>query len=653
MKAASRPLLRRSDLLPGESLPSLLGRLAELNGYAPASIVWKLCLCGVKDSLDRPSKASTLEQIAILTGLAPTSLCHASLHALARVLVPPEVQTESFRLSDGNSGPLLPSMISAPHVRTAAAAFFCPSCLRETVYHRLMWTPGAVSTCLRHQQLLVGCCPACAKQITLGDIVQATCRHCGVDLRDAPSTDLSQDKLEIRAQETIQAWFSGSVRSDHPGLEPLAEYPIASLYRLLYGLVQSTARTKLDWTYRHQLASGMTMAAIAGSKATLMPYQSYVLYTTAFKALIDWPYGFWSFLDALRVRSGEQSRGLNAELGTVYSTWLQTSWLHPSLAFVQRAFETYLARNYVASSLARSGRRKATLVRESEFVYVSGAEAARLLGTTAKVIGRLTQLGILKTSAENRVPTQLRFRRLDVLALLQTWTESVCLSEAALYLGLSEDIVVKLAKAGVLRSSRGPMSDGSQRWMFDRSHLFVLFETFDTHKANQITDEHDEVSLATAARMLFPIGLNSAAIIQEVINGNLHLTYLDDASRTKPVLSRTEVTAFLVWSLAQRRWINRTEVAKMLGVKHTIVARWIRHGILRPVATIAHMQHFDKDSIEKFAAEHVSTTQAAKLLGVRTLTVQKWARKGRLIPVSGPGIDGCHCYLFRRVKCRP
>ncbi len=38
-----RPLLCRSPLLPDESLPSYLARLAAANGYEPSSILTTIC----------------------------------------------------------------------------------------------------------------------------------------------------------------------------------------------------------------------------------------------------------------------------------------------------------------------------------------------------------------------------------------------------------------------------------------------------------------------------------------------------------------------------------------------------------------------------------------------------------------------------------
>ena len=81
-------LLRRTQLLPGESLPSLLERLAQLNYYPHSGVLGWICRERIGDSapqnnIARPKQAQTFFQLAQLTQISPEELFAASDHRFA------------------------------------------------------------------------------------------------------------------------------------------------------------------------------------------------------------------------------------------------------------------------------------------------------------------------------------------------------------------------------------------------------------------------------------------------------------------------------------------------------------------------------------------------------------------------------------------
>jgi excisionase family DNA binding protein len=99
-------------------------------------------------------------------------------------------------------------------------------------------------------------------------------------------------------------------------------------------------------------------------------------------------------------------------------------------------------------------------------------------------------------------------------------------------------------------------------------------------------------------------------------------------------------------------WLSREEVTKLLKIKDITLARWVKFGLFTPIIVNGNAQYYDRDKIEEFIANHITTEEAAELLGVGKLTVQKWTRNGRLSGacVSGPNIDGYHSNIFNRDK---
>src|SRR2546421_7195519 len=174
-------LLRRRPLQTNESLSSLLIRLSRANHYQPLTILSDQIHSSikgegrVKDKLTCPYQPSTYEYIAAITRLEVSALYAATPHRFAHVITPSDNAIMQIKFHDGTSVPLLAPGIASKQLRPTRAAQFCPECLRTSSYHRLIWTPIAVSACLEHQCLLLTNCQSCGKKVSVHDIIAAQC----------------------------------------------------------------------------------------------------------------------------------------------------------------------------------------------------------------------------------------------------------------------------------------------------------------------------------------------------------------------------------------------------------------------------------------------------------------------------------------------
>src|SRR2546427_121108 len=137
------PLLRRRSILAGESLPSLLMRLAKINHYDPLSLVIGLALGqgaekGFYTDISRSLSPTILDRLTALTKLDPFALYSSSYHRLAPIITPPEMAIGALKLADGTSVPLFTGKIAQFQLRPESAVQFCPKCLRSLTYHRLI-----------------------------------------------------------------------------------------------------------------------------------------------------------------------------------------------------------------------------------------------------------------------------------------------------------------------------------------------------------------------------------------------------------------------------------------------------------------------------------------------------------------------------------
>ncbi len=662
-------LLVRTAILPGESLQSLLMRLSRLNDYDVPDTLFQILQEGVskqqalKDRTALPRGIEMYQRLEALTGIGVLDLYAASAHRFTTILTPPSISIEFLELSEGISTPLLAWSLATKQLLPASAGQFCPLCLRNAAYHRLIWLPIAVSACLEHSCLLVDRCQRCKKKVSIREIVEMQCRKCKGTLAESEVLPLDND-AGLALQRVIQSWFLNNTTPD--AAPPLPEAQPRVLYRVLDGL-QWAARMLAwtEWSHLHRIDSDPHMAMLQPSEGQnkIRPYDSYRLYTTAFKGITNWPEGFYEFLRAYRMQqqSGKLlNSGPKADLGNLYTQWLQDYWQHPAFEFVHKAFEHHFVATYsLSSAVARTNLCQKNTGMTEQLSDVSIAEAARLLGVTPKMIDILLRTGRLtpQRSGSTGKQTHRFVNRAQVLELRGQWNEFVNRAEAAEWLGITERMVIDLVNVGLLVAECNP-GEGYPHWAFHKSALVDCMEKVlkcvESCVPDKIGEKDTFVNLAGAARILFVVGLNAASVLSCVAEGKLRAFYSPDRGLKLDLLlfDRADVQQCIQAIKSENHWMSREELAKLLKVKDVTLTRWVKAGLISPSAIWGNAQYFNQEIVRKFIADHITTEEAVKILGVGKLTIQKWARQGRFsqVCVSGPHIDGHHGYLFNREK---
>src|SRR6266567_2808355 len=392
-----QPLLNRLPLLPGESLLSLLARLAKCNHYEPRSILSSLIKKSgefkARGRLGYPSRISQFRYLEALTNVAIYDLYRATAHAFTDILTPPEDEVEYLELDHDLTVPLLSKGVVAKQMRSEATCQFCPLCLKSAVYHRLIWLPLACAACLEHQCLLINTCHKCGARVRIQGVVEATCPKCKTDLREAEVVSVENDPIGLFTQSVLRSWLLESVSPISVDYSLPQQMP-RDLYRVIDGLRLCIMQVNHDWPLLHyaNIQQYPSSPLLDAKTQTLTPYQSYCLYATACKGIIDWPNGFYQFLTAYRDRE-KRSRfrnhtiynGIGDELGNLCLVWLNLRWKQPTLEFVQESFNQYLIDNQISfPTTVLLTRYKDTPQLSDNLCYVSLYEAAKLLGVTSK-----------------------------------------------------------------------------------------------------------------------------------------------------------------------------------------------------------------------------------------------------------------------------
>ncbi len=355
MTRASHPLLCRSPLQAGESLPSLLTRLTNKNDYHSPTMLRQVCLEQLPhpDTVTRPTKTETYQVLADLVGITCNKLYAASVHRFATIITPPTFEQQAVRLPTGQTVFVLDNFLLRKHTWPESDSQFCPLCLNESAYHRVHWMPVATSVCLAHQCLLVRGCPNCRKSITISDILNVHCSNCTFDLTKTPITFVFADEFGLFSQMVIQSWLNESLPVPKNTFDFLSNQPPTILYHFLDGLRKAVMSVRHHWHYLYETVNNVGGVPFfpCRFKKDITPAKSYRSFATVFKGIVNWPQGFYDFLDAYKLRDDRLIAGyISYDLDYIHNALLEKAWYHPSFQFVQDVFDQYLLNHYVFSS---------------------------------------------------------------------------------------------------------------------------------------------------------------------------------------------------------------------------------------------------------------------------------------------------------------
>ncbi|MCP4543036.1 MAG: TniQ family protein [Chloroflexi bacterium] len=344
-------LLRRTQLLPGESLPSLLERLAQLNYYPHSGVLGWICRERIsnsapQDNIACPKQAQTFFQLARLAQISPDELFAASDHRFAPTLTPPGKVPVLMLWPEESPKATMTSALAHRRLTPTSAARFCPLCLETSAYHRLSWVPTAAAICLQHQCLLAHQCPQCGSCVSVAEIVKRCCKTCQADLSAAPVVSVADDAMGILSQQAIQHWLSLVSAPALPDGYTLLQQPPAVLYRLLYDLCRGLIACQKEWPCLPAPLDGLVDRASAPIHLyrQLTPTQAFYLYRAAFTGILNWPQGLFRLLDAFAQRNltTQTSSRATIRLGPLWCRWLWKAWRRSQFEFLHQSLVDYL-----------------------------------------------------------------------------------------------------------------------------------------------------------------------------------------------------------------------------------------------------------------------------------------------------------------------
>ncbi len=610
------PLLRRTPLLPGESLPSLVERLAQLNHYGSTSVLTWLCRAQREppQNLDQPACplfGATFLRLAHLTQLPAAELWAASAHRFTPLLTPSSAPAaDSPWLSAPNRPCALPSAAHTA-LRPLTAAQYCPLCLQAMPYHRLSWLPVAITLCLEHHCLLLDRCPRCQRLVTVADIVQRRCRACQTDLGTAPVVSVADDDLGLFAQAMLHSWFVGALAPSLDGACQLPAQPPALLYRLWDYLYRRLRMCQEAWPTWPGAALDLAayMKRLGRPPHRPLPSQAYYLYRAAFAALLDWPQGLYRFLDAYsgRLLPDMPAQHHAKRLAVIQHDWLAPTWRTADADFSLRAFVDYLCDRAIPLTLALAMPLQDVAWFQAKTGLWGMQRVTQTLDLTRQVLERFEPYGpVCKCRWPRSHVTKPIFERAKILAVQQRWQNGWPLSDTCHWLGLLEDEVVQLVDCDLLAPLPTTRHADAASWLFDPHTVADFFDRvaacvvpFDGHRSELIL-------LRDTAYVLRTVGITHAMLIQGILDGILpaykwyptlpalsHIRFLDLQTSYFPDILH-----------ARRGWVAGPDFATEKGLALGVVWRWVNAGLIHPQPGTR--QYFDRQHLEELAAMHLA-----------------------------------------------
>ena len=169
----------------------------------------------------------------------------------------------------------------------------CPRCLDEEGYCRRIWEFLLVTTCPRHQCLLIDTCPACQQKICWPHRWINVCRYssnrwgkeCGFDWAQAPVQLVGEEETRLSSELSFLSGFD-------LGTKVKITAPFHRLNLLDFSAVILFFASQSDQKITYGGATGRSFNAL--SLAT-----HHKLFTRARSIFDDWPAGFHVFLAGL------------------------------------------------------------------------------------------------------------------------------------------------------------------------------------------------------------------------------------------------------------------------------------------------------------------------------------------------------------------
>lgn len=474
--------------------------------------------------------------------------------------------------------------------------------------------------CPYHHNLLMDACPECETVLSAGQVLSGHCQHCGQSLTEKV----------VEASDTIkmvQSMFQCSVARENQTSLSITPQGWARLIQLVANIELRAQGQKTGQLA--QLHRVSVLAAVSHKLGSLLE---------------NWPDNFYPWLDKIKT-SSPSSFSLRRSFGRLYH-WLYVELDSPEFDFLREAFEVYLKQNW-EGPITQRNHWQTGLHGQGNCITIQ--EACMKLRVTPAELKRLHAAGWLQanivTSRSGRqfwsIPeAQLSLVRMEL-------SEGLTLEATAKYLGFSKTRIRQLVATRVLLPQFTPGEHGASVWRFALDSLRILVAHCQVHGITP-SPIQPVITLSNALKTMRIDGPCFTALLRAIMKREVLLVENSSAaSQLGSILldKRTLDDWLSAYRIEHAGLLTIPEAAKQLKIKEQVAYHLVQRRLL--ASTLRNQTQFwiTTEAVADFELQYVALSalaQEAKTSPkslLTTLAVQ---------PVTGPTIDGCRQYFYRR-----
>jgi hypothetical protein len=495
---------------------------------------------------------------------------------------------------------------------------WCPICLRNSAHLRGQWMLKLCCVCSLHSIHLHDQCPVCGRVQRLERADFEYCA-CGARLAVAPVQAASASLVRVtRAIET--SIFGESELSTMPVLSAPEWLRLASYLGQFSETAQPVRPGKISNLHKLESATA--------------------LMTGVSQLLDDWPARFHAVLAAIQHKA-EASPSIRRAFGTLYRV-LYDDLRGDGFQFLRDEFERYLHEHWWGVVCKRNRSLKSQTVAEHPRLTVKqAAHQARVAPATVR---RFMQTDLIPGD-QFVFPSGRKVRSLhrDALAQLAALANGgLTLGDAARQLVLPKRRIRELIAGGVITPLVSCTRDKAAAWLIPAQAVEVLCF------AGREFDAAQTITVSRLLRFWKLLDGEFIALVGAIISK--HLLPVSAQGEPVPLGSVVlDVSRVRHWLSMHRResGSNMTidHAAQCLGLKQQVAYDLARCGLLATVKDPSGGRRVKPGEIETFRSTYLSLAELSRHLQHSP----KWVLQNmQATPVTGPSVDGCRQYFFRR-----
>ncbi|WP_417842056.1 TniQ family protein [Terasakiella sp.] len=485
----SRSLLFKSPPIQNESLVGYLIRIAELNRYPRMS--WIGNLAGVTLTEETLSKMGThLDNLAKVVGVPAAEMKSLCYYVSAK----------------GNNSHVVLSMgeIISKQYFYWPSERVCFSCLREKGFISGLWDLKAVTHCPEHGEMLRKACPVCKEPVTFNRGRLAPCLPgCQYSGEGRECSDSVRALMQLISNKFLGTEFD------------LAEhgFPKQIVDSDLYTLLQTISFLAMrSWRGEGDIDHGWLDAR---------PETVIERMTHTSGALVNWPFGYFKFLDGICAGKGAPDGAIVMHwmFGGFYKNLVSQKW---RLQFLLDGLQDYVS--YRLNDQVLPGRECPPQPKKRDrWIYTPSFIACKQLGLGYQEFRRLIGKHYLQNKTFNTSYGEMVCVHRDSMQeYLETRIRLVERKELADELGLSLHSLYSLSVANILNAFHSPEKDAWPKWWYDRQ---VVDEWLDSlrEKAKPPAKGKRTIQLSQAVAKYNHQGLTYSKLFNAINQGALRL----------------------------------------------------------------------------------------------------------------------------------